>query len=122
MERTQSYKALTYLNLPFIEERYAPGDDVPIDRLIEAQQTEENIQDLVNGGSLGEADAEIDPSHIIPDPTVPNIHLVVAQAQALVEELEENGEEVPDEIRAVANLDYVAVMDKDIGEGTAANA
>lgn len=121
MERTQSYKALTYINLPFIEERFAPGDEVPVDRLVEAQQSDDNIQALVDAGALGELDQDIDPSHIIPDPTIPNIHLVVAQAKALVAELEEAGEEVPGEVRAVAELDYTAIGDKDAGEGGASN-
>jgi hypothetical protein len=104
-----SHKALTYIHLPVIEKDFKPGDEISAEDLAAAEQDEDSIKALVDSGALGGEDDEIDPSHIIPDPAMPTITSVVAQAKAAVEELEEKGEDVPDELRAVANLDFTAV-------------
>lgn len=52
-------KALTYINLPGVG-KFAPGAKITKTQLREANQTEEDIQALVEGGSLGNDD---DPLH-----------------------------------------------------------
>lgn len=121
-QRQRSYKALTYIHLPFIEKDYAPGDSVEIGDLIDAKQTDEDVENLVGNGSLGEEGDDIHPSHIIPDPSMPTIGSVVANAQKLVAQLEENGEEVPADLRAVAEMDYQHVMSGDAGAAGDGNA
>lgn len=117
-----SYKALTYLHLPVIEKPFAPGDTVTAEDLEAAGQTEENIEALLSSKALGSEDDPIDASHIIPDASMPTISSVVANAQALVKQLEEAGEEIPDELRAVASLDYTPVQADDAGKAGDANA
>lgn len=114
-QRQRPYKALTYIHLPFIEKDYKPGDPVEIQDLLDAQQTDEDIENLTDNGSLGEEGDDIHPSHIIPDPTMPTIEKVVADAQRLVAQLEEAGEEVPGDLRAVAEMDYHHAVSGDVG-------
>lgn len=121
-QRQRPYKALTYIHLPFIEKDFAPGDSIEIDDLLEAKQTDEDIENLVTHGSLGDEGDEIHPDHIIPDPTMPTIQKTVADAQRLVAELEEAGEEVPAALRAVAELDYTHAVSGDEGKSGEANA
>lgn len=113
--RQRSYKALTHINLPFIEKRYAPGDEIKTSDLQKAQQTDDDVKRLVDDGALGEENDEIHPQNIIPDPGVPTIQLVVANAQRVAEELEARGEKVPNEVRALAKLDIRAVTSGDQG-------
>jgi hypothetical protein len=101
-----SYKVLTVMHLPVIEVDKRPGDTVTAEELEQAGQSEEQIASMVEAGSLGGADDPINPAHIIPDANMPTIGSVVANAQSLVSQLEAAGEEVPDEIRALAGLDY----------------
>jgi len=116
MNRTEPFKVLTVLNLPFNDDppKY-PGDTITVAELEAAQQTDEDIQRLITTGAIGEADDHINAAHIVPDPGMPNIESVVAQSQALVKQLEEAGEEVPSDLRAVAELDYKHVMTGDEG-------
>lgn len=115
-QRQKPYKALTFIHLPYIEKDYKPGDPVEIGDLIEAKQTDDDIENLTSNGSLGEESDEIHSSHIIPDPAMPSIQKVVTQAQATVAKLEEAGEEVPAELRAVAELDYHHATSGDAGK------
>jgi hypothetical protein len=115
MARTKPYKALTTINLPLTGRQFRPGEKIEMSDLEEAQQGEEEIQALVAGGALGEEKDELHPSTIIPDPAMPTIQSVVAQAQQAVQELEESGAEIPEELRAVAGLDYQAVTADDEG-------
>lgn len=120
------YKALTHVNLPFIEERYAPGQMIPresFERMAEEAAkvvddrtgkdenatpvwtADDHIEELMKFGSLSDdPDAELHPSAIIPDPNKPNVAQMVAQAQALVEEMESRGETVPARLREFAKL------------------
>lgn len=109
------YKALTAINLPIIEKQFRPGDLISEEDLEAAGQTDENIQALVDGGALGGEEDELHPSTIIPDPSMPTIQSVVAQAQVAVQELQEAGDEIPPELQAVADLDYSHVTSGDEG-------
>jgi hypothetical protein len=115
-QRQRPYKALTYIHLPVVEKDYAPGDMIEIDDLVAAGQTDEDIENLTEYGSLGEEHDDIHPSHIIPDPTMPTIAKVVEDAKRLVAQLEDAGEEVPDDVRAVAELDYNHATSGDEGK------
>lgn len=114
-DRTKSYKALTTIHLPFIEKTINPGETVEISDLESAKQGEKQIQALVASGVLGEEGDELHHSTIIPDPAMPTISSVVTQAQQAVQELEEAGEDVPPELKAVAGLDFKAVTANDEG-------
>lgn len=120
--RQKPYKALTTLNLPFIEKLISPGEPVSIDDLQAAQQTDEDVQALIEGGSLGEKDDDLHPSTIVPDPSLPTIQTVVSLAQAAVTQLEEAGEEIPKELAAVAKLDFTAVAGSEKGVSRDRNA
>jgi hypothetical protein len=121
-QRQKPYKALTYLHLPFSEVDKRPGDLVDPQELIDAKQTDEDVETLVANGSLGEEDDDLHPSTIIPDPAMPTIASVVADAQRLVAELEEAGEEVPAELKATADLDYTHAVTGDTGKSGESNA
>lgn len=110
------YKALTHLNLPFIEVRKAPGATITKQELKDAKQTDEDIQELLKYGSISEdMEAPLHPSAIIPDPTIPTIASVVADAKRAVRQIEEAGGEVPKQLAAVANLDYNHATSADRG-------
>jgi hypothetical protein len=116
------YKALTHVHLPVIEKDYKPGEEIPDADLEEAGQTGEDIQALIDGGAVGGMDDDINPQNIIPDPSMPTIAQVVADAQAVVQELTARGEEVPSEVQAVANLDYTPVSAGDVAKAGDTNA
>ena len=120
--KPSDYKALTYVHLPIIEKSFNPGDTVTAEELAEAGQTDDNVNELVKGGSLGSHEDDIRPSHIIPRADMPTIELVVAETKALVEAMDANGQEVPDELRAMANLDYQHVRADDAATGGDDNA
>ena len=106
MSAVTEYKALTRIHLPIIEKEYAPGEMISAEDLEAAGQVEEDINALVESGAIGDADAELDPSTIIPDPGMPTIALAVEEAKQLVTDLTTRGEEVPAEVQALADLDY----------------
>jgi hypothetical protein len=54
-------KALTFIQLG--DKRFAPGDEITDEELKEAGQTEEQVKELVDAGSLGDADAELHEDH-----------------------------------------------------------
>lgn len=105
-----SYKALTTINLPVTEIVKQPGDEVTAEELEAAGQSEDDVQALIDGGALGNEDDELHPSTIVPDPMMPTIQTVVAQAKQAVQEMKEAGEEIPPELQAVSELDYNAVI------------
>lgn len=113
--RQRPYQALTHINLPFTEVRKAPGDTIEIQELIDAQQADEDVDRLIADGALGEEGDEIHPDNIIPDPGIPTIQSVVAQAQAMVEQLKSEGQEIPKELKSVAELDYKHAASADKG-------
>jgi hypothetical protein len=114
--------ALTTIHLPVIEKTIRPGETIDASDLEAAGQTEEYIQALVDEGALGREGDDLHPSSIIPDPTVPNIELVVQQAKETVAELEAKGEDVPDDLRAVADLDTKHITMSDKGESSDSTA
>src|SRR4029077_16510363 len=116
------YKALTHVHLPVIEKDYKPGDEIPDADLEEAGQTGDDIQSLIDGGAIGGGDDPINPQNIIPDPSMPTIAQVVADAQAVVQEMTALGEEIPPEVQAVADLDYTPVSAGDEAKAGDANA
>lgn len=120
-QRQRPYKALTYIHLPVVEKDYRPGDLVEIEDLVAAGQTDEDIENLTKHGSLGDEGDDIHPSHIVPDPSIPTIQSVVADARRTVEELKAAGEKVPKELKAVADLDYEAVSSGDSGRSVDKN-
>jgi len=117
-----SYKALTYLHLPVIEKDYKPGDTVELDDLRAAEQDDDQVMAMVEAGTLGDEGSDVHPSHIIPDPAMPTIASVVANAQKLVADLKSRGEEIPGELQAVADLDYNQIQAGDEGKSGDANA
>ena len=139
----EEYKALTVVNLPFIEERYMPGDVIPRERFeAMAEQAaamvvpgpndenatpvwsaDEQIKELMEWGSISDdLDAEIHPQNTIPDPNKPSLASMVAQAQALIAELEDRGEDVPAKLRAFSEISDRQVGSVDAGIGGLENA
>jgi len=117
-----TYKALTYIHLPVIEVDKRPGDPVTAEELESAEQSQESIDAMVAAGTLGSEEDDIHHSHIIPDPSMPTIGSVVENSRRLIAQLEATGEEVPDELRVVAKLDYTALATGDEGKAGDANA
>lgn len=132
---TDEYKALTVINLPFIEERYQPGQMVPrtaFERYTAAAETDlgtdaevptaqEVIADMIEWGSLSEdPDAELHPNHRPVAPGTPTVALIVEQAKDLVTRLEEAGEEVPAKLRDLADMSTRQINTAD--EGLAGDA
>jgi len=115
------YKALTRIHLPVIEKDYAPGDPVPLEDLEAAEQSEDQISDLITNGSLGEEDDELHFSSIIPRPDMPTIEKAVMDAKEIKAEYERRGEEVPAEVEAMATLDYSHAVTGDEGKSGDAN-
>ena len=122
------YKALTHINIPFMEERYAPGDVIPhsvfeeaygdgghANRLLRPDPNDKNaspvptadevIAELIEWGSLSDdLDAPLHPSAIIPDPNRLSLTSLQAQAEALVAELREAGAPVPKELSELVGM------------------
>jgi hypothetical protein len=65
------YKALTFINLPLLDIKKAPGDMITEEELSQGGQTPDDIASLVAGGSLSEdPDAPVHPDHVpVPVPT-----------------------------------------------------
>lgn len=84
---------------------------------------DEQIAELMEWGSISDdPDAEIHPQNVVPDPNKPSLGAMVAQAQALVEELESRGEEVPAKLRAFSEISDRQVTSVDAGVGSGENA
>lgn len=116
------YKALTHINLPFTEKRFAPGEVIPradFDESAEQGQSllgdeattaDETIEHFLEFGSISEdLDAPIHPDNVIPEPGKMTVAQMVANAKALVEELENAGADVPAKLR-----DFAAMSDKQV--------
>jgi hypothetical protein len=128
------YKALTYINLPFLDENgrlYLPGQMIPHDAFEESvtrateainnPETEINsaegiIAEMIEFGSLSEdPDADLHPDHQPVEPGSPTVAGMIEEAKALVAQLEERGSEVPPELRALADSQLVAASDNGSG-------
>lgn len=119
-------KALTHINIPFVDERYAPGDTIPrsvfeaayedhAPNLLMPNPNDENatpvptvddvIAELIEGGSLSEdMDAPIHPDNLIPDPNRLSLTSLQAQAEVMIAELQDIGHPVPKELRDLVNM------------------
>jgi|307.fasta_scaffold42438_2 hypothetical protein len=116
----EEYKALTYVNLPFLDgngRSYAPGQSIPrsdFDESVElaaaAMPENENItsaQDMIDhmvewGSISDDADAPLHPAHIPVDPGQPTVYSLAQQAKQLVAQYEAEGKEVPQELAVFA--------------------
>lgn len=114
-ERIDVLKALTYVNLPGIDVRKAPGDTITEQEWKDAGQTDEDRAAMIEAGSISEdMDAEIHPAHKPVPPGAPSLASMVENARELVQTL---GDDAPKELRAFAKLDYQHVVTGDSGEG-----
>jgi hypothetical protein len=132
---TTEYKALTVVNLPFIEERFFPGEMIPHDRF-EAMAEEaaaviddrtdrdpdaspvwtadEHVAELLAWGSISEdADAELHPDHLPVNPNDFTVATAVARVKAMVDEMEAAGVEIPAKMREFANMSDAQVEEAD---------
>jgi len=126
------YKALTFINLPFLDggngRLYRPGDMIPEEdfgdsvSLGEAaigetewdgQATAESmIAGLIDGGSLSEdPNADLHPDHQVTYPGTPTVTGLIEGARALVADMEAAGQEVPDEVRLIAEMQELKSTD-----------
>jgi hypothetical protein len=117
----EEYKALTYVNLPFLDGNgrlYQPGQMIPrsdFDESVELASgampehegitsAEDMISDLMQYGSISDsADAELHPAHIAVDPGQPTVYSLAQQAKQLVAQYESEGKEVPQELSVFAD-------------------
>ena len=114
MERT-GVKALTYVNLPGIEVRKAPGDIITAQEWKDSGQTDEDKEAMIKAGSISEdKDAEIHPDHRPVPPGSPSLASMVENAREMVKRL---GDNAPKELRAFSKLDYQHVVTGDSGRG-----
>lgn len=135
---TAEYKALTFINLPFTDWSFSPGDIIDHSAIEEyatnaaaamptpseefgghVPTADEMIDHFIEYGSISEdLDAPLHPDHIPPDPSIPTLALLIEQAKASVAFMEENGQEVPEELRTFAETDYRHVVaEGDSGTG-----
>lgn len=122
-QRERPYKALTYVNLPGNDDPpYKPGEMIPVDKLIEAGQTDDNIADLLASNAIGDEGDELHPDHRPVDPTIPSLAAMVENAKRVASKMEARGEKVPPELAKLANLDYRHVTDTDKGVSEDANS
>lgn len=123
-------KALTVVNIPFVEDRFQPGEMISSSVFTESEKAakaalgpdaevisaKEQIADLIKNGSLSEdADAELHPDHRPVSPNAVTLAGVVEQARMLVEAFEERGERVPAELQKMADLSAVSTEDRGKG-------
>jgi hypothetical protein len=127
---SKDLKALTVINLPYIDERYEAGATISYDRFVASEEqgkaligdqvisADEQIADLIENGSLSEdPDAALHPQNVVPDPSRRTVASVVAQASALVAELEEADADVPAKLRALAEMSATQVSASDAAIG-----
>lgn len=120
-------KALTYINLPFIEDgRFEPGQMIPYGKFVESEElarkflgdqaisADEQIAEMIKWGSISEdADAPLHHAHRPVDIAKPTLSTIVAEARALIEELEADGADVPAKLRALAEISDRQIADAD---------
>jgi hypothetical protein len=79
------YKALTFINLPLLDIKKAPGDTISDEEFTAGGQTETDIEALIAGGSLStDLDAPLHPDNMppeVPPPANPDTEYVVADDQ-----------------------------------------
>jgi|SRR6516162_1882628 hypothetical protein len=128
------YKALTYVNLPFLDgngRAYVPGQMIPRSDFEESVELAEEampdhegltsasdmIDELLNWGSISEdTDAELHPAHRAVDPGQPTVYGLAQQAKQLVTQLESEGKEVPQELAVFAEA-IQNIQAQDAGAG-----
>jgi len=115
------YKALTYVNLPFLDGNgrlYPPGALIPhsdFEESVELAQAafpehdsltsaEDQVAEMIKYGSLSEdVDAELHPAHVPVDPEAPTVYGLAQQAKQLIEQYQAEGREVPQELQVFAD-------------------
>ena len=117
----EEYKALTLINLPFVGTTFEPGEMIPRERF-EANadsddasvSADDEIAALIEAGSLSEdPDAPLHPDHLPVDVGTGSINSVVQEARNIVEQLESEGREIPEELAAFAKMDVRGVLAND---------
>jgi len=116
------YKALTYVNLPFLDGNgrlYLPGQSIPEEAFEESAKLAEEaiddpnttivtaeamIADLSQWGSISDdPDAPLHPAHVPVDPSHPTVYGLAQQASQLIAQMEAEGQEVPQELQVFAD-------------------
>lgn len=139
-DQVKEFKALTFINLPFTERRFAPGamiDRSEIEEYVEAAKaahtwpaemdethsgppdTDDVIAEFIKWGSLSEdPDAPLHPDHLPVEIGKPTLAQMVEMAQELRTQLEERGQPIPEGLHQMADLDYQHVVaNGDSGSG-----
>lgn len=123
------HKALTVIALPVLNEdgaatgetlRKEPGSKITKDEWAAAGQTDEDIQNMLDAGSISDdMDAELHPDHRPVPAGVSSIAQMVEMAKAQVELL---GDDAPSEIKKLAKLEVKNVNSSDSAKGGDGNA
>lgn len=129
------YKALTVVNLPFTGKRFNPGDMISHAEFeAEADAAAASVDVNTEGDNLLTADEQVDyfkewgtisddpeaelhPDHLPVDPNKPTLAQQIELAKTAVADLEAAGKDVPDELRAFAEMDYQHVTSSENGTG-----
>lgn len=118
------YKALTVIALPVLNEdgnatgetvRFEPGQTITKAKMSEAGQTDEDVKNMTDAGSISEdMDAEICPDNRPVPPGATSLGAMVENAKSMVEL---QGDSAPPEIKALAELDYRSVNSGEAAKG-----
>lgn len=123
-------KALTVVNLPFIEERFQPEQVIPYERFeayieaargalgpeAEIPEVDDVIAELTKYGSVSEdMEAELHPDHQPVDPNAMTLARLREEAANLVEKLEAAGADVPAKLRELSEISDRQVSTVDQG-------
>ena len=130
-----NYKALTFVNLPFIEERFAPGDVIPYEKFVASAEqaaavvddrtdadenatapptADEQIEDLLEWGSISEdLDAPLHPDHLPVDPNELSVAAAVSRMKEIVDQMEAAGVDVPAKMREFAEMSEKQITEAD---------
>jgi len=129
------YKALTFVHLPFLGKdgkTFVPGDKITREHFEknadgvqahgepdgEHMTAEEQIAYFEKWGSISsDMDAELHPDHRPVNPDAPTLSRMTEMARLLVEDLEDRGEEIPKELRELADHDRRHVSAGEQGRG-----